>query len=499
MVTPIEPGAMSGRLNSYRFGLRVSEQGTLVSIGDGIARIKGLPSAAMDEILYFEDGSQAMVFSLETDMVGAILLEQSPALTAGAVALLSGRRLSIPVGDELLGRVVDPLGSPLDGGVAPELFATRELDVLSPPIVARERVNEPLYTGNKIVDTLIPVGKGQRQLLVGDNGLGKSAFAMDAVIHQAGRGVRCVYVLIGQKRSTVVGTIETLRQNGAMEHTTVVVAEATATPGLKYLAPYAGCAIAEGWMARGADTLIVYDDLTTHAQAYRELSLLLRRPPGREAYPGDIFYLHSRLLERSTHLSHQHGGGSMTALPIVETMEGEIAAYIPTNLISITDGQVYFDAELFASGNLPAIDVTRSVSRIGGKAQHERIKTEAGRMKLDYLQFLELEVFTRFGARLEPAQEARLKRGRVLRALLKQERLAPLAIETHLAWLIGFNESLFDGCTAEQAAVAFDRLNHGVRESGLTLDDSREEWVHAVRNWLRFLSRKSAQLDTSAA
>jgi len=497
MAMQTEPGTAGTWLNSYRFGLRVTEQGTIISIGDGIARIKGLPSAAMDEIVHFEDGSQAMVFSLETDMVGAILLEQSPALTAGAAALLSGRRLSINVGDELLGRVVDPLGSPLDGGAAPDLPISRELDVLSPPIVDRDLVNEPLYTGNKIVDTLIPIGKGQRQLLIGDNGLGKSAFAIDAVIHQARGGVRCVYVLIGQKRSTVVSTIELLRQHGAMEHTTLVVAEATATPGLKYLAPYAGCAIAEAWMARGADTLIVYDDLTTHAQAYRALSLLLRRPPGREAYPGDIFYLHSRLLERSTHLSHLHGGGSMTALPIVETMEGEIAAYIPTNLISITDGQIYFDADLFASGNLPAIDVTRSVSRIGGKAQHERIKKEAGRMKLDYLQFLELEVFTRFGARLEPAQEARLKRGRVLRELLKQDRLAPLPIETHLAWLIGFNEGLFDTCKAEQIPAAFERLR-AARESRLTLDDGREEWVRSVRSWLQFLSNNSAKQGASA-
>jgi len=481
MATRAENGTAANWLANYRFGLRVTEQGTLVSIGDGVAQIRGLPSAALDEILHFDDHSQALVFSLETDLVGAILLEQSPTLTAGMPAYLSGRRLSIGVGDELLGRVVDPLGSPLDGAPAPQTSARRELDVLSPPIISRDLVNAPLYTGNKIVDTLIPVGKGQRQLLVGDNGLGKSAFAIDAVIHQAGKGVHCVYVLIGQKRSTVASTIETLREHGAMEHTTMVVAEATATPGLKYLAPYAGCAIAEGWMTRGADTLIIYDDLTTHAQAYRALSLLLRRPPGREAYPGDIFYLHSRLLERSTHLSHQQGGGSMTALPIVETMEGEIASYIPTNLISITDGQIYFDGDLFASGNLPAIDVTRSVSRIGGKAQHERIKNEAARVKLDYLQFLELEVFTRFGARLEPAQEKRLKRGRVLRELLKQDRLSPFAIEIHLAWLIGFN-------SAEQVSAAFERLSDAVRQSRLRLDDSRNEWVQAVHGWLSFLS-----------
>jgi F-type H+-transporting ATPase subunit alpha len=470
---------------NYRFALRVTEQGTIMSIGDGIARIKGLPSAAMDEILVFEDGSRAMVFSLESDMVGAILLEQSGALTAGMAAYLSGRRLSIGIGDDLLGRVVDPLGTPLDAGVLPVLSARGELDVLSPPIIARDLVNVPLYTGNKIVDTLIPIGKGQRQLLVGDNGLGKSALAIDTVVHQRHTGVRCVVVLVGQKRSTVVSTIETLRNNGAMEHTTIVVAEATATPGLKYLAPYAGCAIAEGWMAQGADTLIVYDDLTAHAQAYRELSLLLRRPPGREAYPGDIFYLHSRLLERSTHLSHKHGGGSMTALPIVETMEGEIASYIPTNLISITDGQIYFDADLFAAGNLPAIDVTRSVSRIGGKAQHERIKKEAGRMKLDYLQFLELEVFTRFGARLEESQQTKLKRGRVLRELLKQDRLAPLPIQTHLAWLIAFNEGLLDALDPPRIRAALDTLAREVRDSNLTLDDPRETWMQAITTWIQ--------------
>ncbi len=357
-------------LEYYRFGLRVTERGTILSIGDGIAHISGLPSASMDEILQFEDGSRAVVFSLEEDFISAVLLEDGPALTAGAGAYLSGHRLSIPTGDELIGRVIDPLGMPLDGGPAPDCAWQGDLEAQSPRIVAREFVEEPLYTGNKIVDTLIPIGKGQRQLLIGDNGLGKSSFALDTVINQKGKNVSCVYVLIGQKRSTVVSTVETLREAGALEHCTVVVAEATTTPGLKYLAPFAGCAVAEAWMAQGKDTLIVYDDLTTHAQAYRELSLLLRRPPGREAYPGDIFYLHSRLLERSAHLAATQGGGSMTALPIVETREGEIAAYIPTNLISITDGQIYFDASLFAGGFLPAIDVRTSVSRIGGKAQH---------------------------------------------------------------------------------------------------------------------------------
>jgi F-type H+/Na+-transporting ATPase subunit alpha len=471
-------------LRGYRFGLHVTERGTVVSVGDGIARISGLPSAAMDELIHCDDGSRALVFALDEESVGAILLARSDTLRAGAPAYLSGRRLSIAVGDALCGRVIDPLGNALDGSPPPECLQRNDLDVLSPPITARDFVNAPLYTGNKIVDTLIPIGKGQRQLLIGDNALGKSSLAVDTVINQKGKSVLCVYVLIGQKRSSVVSTIETLRAADALGHTVVVVAEAT-TPGLMYLAPFAGCAVAEFWMAQGRDTLVVYDDLTAHAQAYRELSLLLRRPPGREAYPGDIFYLHSRLLERSTRLAATHGGGSMTALPIVETKEGEIAAYIPTNLISITDGQIYFDANLFAAGFLPAIDVTRSVSRIGGKAQHTRIKTEAGRMKLDYLQFLELEVFTRFGARLEASMEERIKRGRVLRELLKQDRLDPLPIEFQMAWLLAYNAGKFDTLQPEEMRTALQRLGRGVREGAVHLEDSRDKWAQAVNDWLR--------------
>jgi len=475
----------AGWLRGYRFGLRVGEQGTVVAVGDGIAWIEGLPSAAMDEILDLEDGSRAMVFQLETHVVGAILLEQTSRLTAGTIVHLSGRRMGIQTGDALIGRVIDPLGNPLDGLDRPECSASGPLDILSPPITARDFVHKPLYTGSKIVDTLIPIGKGQRQLIIGDNGLGKSALAIDAVINQRGRGVCCVYVMIGQKRSSVVDTIEILRQYGALDHTALVVAEATSLPGLKFLAPFAGCAVAEHWMWQGKDTLVIYDDLTTHAEAYRELSLLLRRPPGREAYPGDIFFLHSRLLERSTCLAPAHGGGSMTALPIVETKEGEIAAYIPTNLISITDGQIYLDKRLFASGILPAIDVTKSVSRVGGKGQHQRIKEKAGRMKLDYLQFLELEVFTRFGSRLEASMEAKIARGRVLRELLKQDRLSPLPIEFHLAWLTGFNYGLFDKVPAESIPAVLEHLAARVREGALTLETSEEEWTDAVGHWLR--------------
>lgn len=471
-------------LRGYRFGLRVDEQGTVVSVGDGIAWIEGLPSAAMDEILDLDDGSQAMVFQLESHVVGAILLEQTSSLTAGTVAHLSGRRMGIPTGDALIGRVVDPLGNPLDGLERPDCSARGPLDILSPPITARDVVHDPLYTGSKIVDTLIPVGKGQRQLIVGDNGLGKSALAIDAVINQRGRDVSCVYVMVGQKRSSVVDTIETLRQYGALDHTALIVAEATSLPGLKFLAPFAGCAVAEYWMGQGKDTLIVYDDLTTHAEAYRELSLLLRRPPGREAYPGDIFFLHSRLLERSTCLAPAQGGGSMTALPIVETKEGEIAAYIPTNLISITDGQIYLDKRLFASGILPAIDVTKSVSRVGGKGQHPRIKEKAGRMKLDYLQFLELEVFTRFGSRLEASMEAKIAQGRVLRELLKQDRLSPFPIEFQLAWLTGFNHGLFDKVAPASIRAVLEHLAARLKEHPLTLEASEDEWTEAVGHWI---------------
>jgi F-type H+-transporting ATPase subunit alpha len=471
-------------LASYRLGLRISEVGRVISVGDGVAWISGLPSAAMDELLHFDDGSTGLVFRLGQERIGVILLYQTDNLTAGTTAHLSGRGLTLAVGDALMGRVIDPLGMPLDGQAAPECRNELPLDILSPPIVQRDFVNKPLYTGNKIVDTLIPIGKGQRQLLIGDDGVGKSALALDTVINQRDKDVHCVYVLVGQKRSTAVDLIETLRYSGALDHTTVVVAEATALPGLKYLAPFAGCAVAEAWMQQGKDTLVVFDDLSTHAQTYRELSLLLHRPPGREAYPGDIFYLHARLLERATCLNVEAGGGTLTALPIVETKEGDIASYIPTNLISITDGQIYFDKELFAAGFLPAIDVTKSVSRIGGAAQQPRIKEEAGHMKLDYLQFLELETFTRFGTRLEPEVERKIRRGRLLREILKQDRLAPQPISLQMAWLVAYNEGLLDGIEIQNVPRTLDQLAARLKDSELRLEDQREQWLAKLREWL---------------
>jgi F-type H+-transporting ATPase subunit alpha len=464
-------------LQGYRPGLRMRELGVVESVGDGIAWIAGLPSAAMDELLRFEDGSLGQVFHLSEGHLGAVLLDQTAALTAGTRVMLSGRVLDMPVGDALLGRVVDPLGHPLDGGEVPQTAQRRRLDVPSPPMRVRDFVTEPLLTGNKIVDTLLPIGRGQRQLLIGDEGTGRSALALDAVLNQQDSGVRCVYVLIGQKRSAVVSTLELLRSQGALSYTTIVVGEASALSGLQYLAPFAGCTLAEAWMHAGHDTLVIYDDLSAHARAYREMSLLLRRPPGREAYPGDIFYLHARLLERATHLAPDAGGGSLTALPIIETQQGEIASYIPTNLISITDGQIYFDAGLFASGFRPAIDIALSVSRIGGKAQHPRIREAAGSIKLEYLQFLELEMFTRFGARLEPAMQARLKRGQVLRELLKQERFAQVSAAGHLAWLLAFNRGLLDEVPPSRVDKVLTQLLTAVPSSGLDLRSSDEDWL----------------------
>lgn len=472
------------RLADWRPTLRIAESGVIDALGDGIAWVSGLPSAAMEELIGFADGSVGLSFQLAADRIGCILLRQGPALGAGVAATLTGQRLRIGVGDALLGRVVDPLGAPLDGGPPPATTDTRLVDAPAPPILARDFVRRPLHTGNLVMDALLPIGKGQRQLLIGDNGTGKSALALDTVLNQRGRGVRCIYVLVGQKRAAVVATLEALRRHDALAYTTVVVAEATALPGMKYLAPYAGTAIAEHFMARGQDALVVHDDLSTHARAYRELSLLLRRPPGREAYPGDVFFLHARLLERATCLAPAEGGGSLTALALVETEQGDVAAYIPTNLISISDGQVILDQALYARGQLPAIDVARSVSRIGGKAQDRTMRAEAARMKLDYLQFLELEVFTRFGSRLEPGMERSIARGRVLREVLKQPRLAPMAIETQLAILVAFNLGLLDGLDGVALGERLDRLRAFAARDELSIDAPADLWRERVARWL---------------
>jgi len=470
-------------LDDYQLDLRLVEQGTVVSVGDGIAWIDGLPSAAMDELLNFADGSLGQVFHLGARMLGAVLLIETENLTAGTLVLLGGRRVSVPVGKELLGRVIDPLGHPLDGQPPPRCHSRRNLEGPSPSIIERDFVKRPLYTGIRLIDSLLPIGKGQRQLIIGDEGLGRSSIALDTVINQRGKGVTCIYVVIGQKRSEVINIIELLREYGALEYTTVVVGEASALPGLKYLAPYAGCAIGEQWMRQGRDCLVIYDDLSRHARVYRELSLLLRRPPGREAYPGDIFYLHARLLERATCLAPEHGGGSLTALPIVETQQGEISSYIPTNLISITDGQIYLDQGLFDTGTRPAIDVGKSVSRIGGKAQHPQIKRQAARIKLDYLQFQELEAFTRFGARLEAEMQTKLQRGCILREMLKQDRFRQSSETKLLVWLIVYNSGLLDEVAPGRVRRRLEKLNHAIQHSELSLETPLEQWQAQVEQW----------------
>jgi len=464
-------------------GLVIEEVGTVIGVADSIAWLQGLPSVPVGEVLRSADGSRAWVFQLDERLAGCILLDQTEQMEAGLRMRRSGKRLALECGDALLGRVIDPLGRPLDGLAAAQSTGQRPLEARSPPIIDRDAVTRPLYTGNTVIDTLLPIGRGQRELLIGDEGTGKSAIALDAIIHQRGQGVRCVLVLIGQRRAEVAETMRLLAEHGAMAHTTIVVAEAGTLPGLQYLAPFAGCALAEAWMNAGCDTLIVYDDLGKHAQAYRELSLLLRRPPGREAYPGDIFYLHSRLLERSTQLSAGRGGGSMTALPIVPTQLGEVASYIPTNLISITDGQVYLSSKLVASGMFPAIDVGTSVSRIGGKAQDPAIARECKRLRLDYLQFLELELFTRFGARLDEQMTGRIRRGHLLQALFRQGRLAPRPVAYQMAWLVALNEGWLDPVGPEAVPALLDRFNARL-DQALPLDAPRSQWIAVVRAWM---------------
>ena len=440
----------SNKDKSYYLQSRIEEVGRVVSIGDGITWVSGLPSVCMDEVLQIEDGSEALVFQLSKSLVGAILIASTDALRSGLRVTRKGELLKIPVGDEMLGRIIDPMGRPLDDGSPIKTNQRRSIDAQSPPIIDRDFVNRPLYTGNKMIDTMIPIGKGQRQLLIGDNGLGKTSLALDMVLNQREEDVYCVYVLIAQSRSSVLNIINSLKSFDALSYCCIVVAEASSLPGMRFLAPFSGCAVAEYWMHRGKDALLILDDLTMHAHSYRELSLLLRRSPGREAFPPDIFYLHSRLLERASCLNADLGGGSLTAIPIIETKEGELASYIPTNLISITDGQIYFDEQLFSSGFLPAIDLTRSVSRVGGNAQHPLLKKEASKLRLSYLQFLELESFTRFGGKFDEKTALSIQRGKILRRVLIQNRFQTHTLGYHLLWTIAFNEQRLDHLSAEE-------------------------------------------------
>jgi F-type H+/Na+-transporting ATPase subunit alpha len=434
--------------------LQPHEVGHIISIAAGIAKVSGLPGVGFEEVLKFPGGIEGIAFNVDEDEIGVVLLGDYWQLHAGDPVERGGHVVDVPVGESLLGRVIDPTGRPLDE-LGP-LPAGERLPVERPaaPIMDRAPVTVPLQTGIKVIDALIPVGRGQRELILGDRQTGKTAIALDTILNQRDKNVICVYCAIGQRASGVAKVIAALREQGALAYTVVVVTEGNDPPGLAYIAPYAATSIAEHFMEQGRDVLVVYDDLTHHARAYRELSLLLRRPPGREAFPGDIFYIHSRLLERSTHLRPELGGGSLTALPIIETEAQDISAYIPTNLISITDGQIYLSPNLFELGVLPAVDVAKSVSRVGGKAQRAAYRAVAGDLKLAYAQFEELETFSRFGARLDDATRQLIEHGRRIRACLKQHEFSPMPMPVQITVLLALTAGLFDRVPLERMGEA---------------------------------------------
>jgi F-type H+/Na+-transporting ATPase subunit alpha len=436
-------------LEGFTPGVAGEEVGRIRDIGDGIANVTGLPNVAVNEILEFEGGVNGLALNLEEDAIGAVLLGEVGGLEEGQLVRSTGQILSVPVGDGLLGRVVDPLGRPIDGLGPLGSVEERRVEIQAPGIVDRQPVKQPLQTGIKAVDSMIPIGRGQRELIIGDRKTGKTTVAIDTVINQRGQGVKCIYVAVGQKGSTVAQTVETLRAFGAMDYTVVVNSPASDPAPYKYLAPYAGCAMGQHWMDHGEDALIIYDDLSKQAEAYRTLSLLLRRPPGREAYPGDVFYLHSRLLERAAKLSDELGAGSLTALPIVETKEGDISAYIPTNVISITDGQIFFETDLFYSGIRPAINVGQSVSRVGGAAQIKAMKNVSGSLKIDLAQFRELQAFATFGSELDRVSRNQLDRGARLTEVLKQPQNSPMPVEEEVVSIYAGTHGFLDDLAVE--------------------------------------------------
>ncbi|MDQ2826399.1 MAG: F0F1 ATP synthase subunit alpha [Actinomycetota bacterium] len=471
-------------LESYTPSLERQQVGHIIEVGDGIARISGLPNTSVNELLEFEGGTLGLALNLDEESIGAVVLGEMGHIEDGQAVSATGRILSVPVGDGLLGRVVDPLGKPLDGKGAINTTETRRLEVQAPGVVDRQPVKEPLQTGIKSIDAMTPVGRGQRELIIGDRKTGKTAVAIDTIINQKGQGVKCIYVAIGQKNSTVAEVVGALEEYGAMEYTVVVNAPAGEPAPFKYLAPYSGAAMGVHWMEQGDAALVVYDDLSKQAEAYRQLSLLLRRPPGREAYPGDVFYLHSRLLERSAKLSKELGGGSLTALPIIETKEGDVSAYIPTNVISITDGQIYLQTDLFRSGVRPAVDVGISVSRVGGSAQIKAMKSVAGTLKLDLAQFRELEAFASFGSELDKLSQAQLDRGYKLTELLKQGLHAPLKVEEQVVSIYAGTKGYLDDIPTsdvsryeaellEEFRSRYSDLMNEIRDSGKLPDDDK--------------------------
>jgi F-type H+-transporting ATPase subunit alpha len=442
--------ALRRHVADYVPSVGAEQIGRIVEVGDGIARVSGLPNAAVNELLEFEDGTLGLALNLDEDTIGAVVLGEVDTLQEEQAVKATGRILSVPVGDALLGRVVNALGEPLDGKGPVVTETTRRMEVQAPGIVGRQPVSEPLQTGIKAIDAMTPIGRGQRELIIGDRKTGKTTIAVDTILNQRDTGVKCIYVAVGQKNSSVAQTVSTLESHGALDYTVVVVASAGDPAPYKYLAPYAGCAMGQHWMESGEAALIVYDDLSKQAEAYRQISLLLRRPPGREAYPGDVFYLHSRLLERAAKLSEALGGGSLTALPIIETKAGDISAYIPTNVISITDGQVFLESDLFYAGVRPAINVGNSVSRVGGAAQLRAMRSVSGTLKLDLAQFRELEAFATFGSELDRISQAQLDRGYRLTELLKQPQNEPIPVEEQVIVIYAGTHGWADSVPVEQ-------------------------------------------------
>ena len=475
------------QISDYDKSVSVSNVGTVLQIGDGIARVYGLQQVMAGELVQFEDGTEGIALNLEDDNVGVVLMGEGRGIQEGSTVKATGKIAAVPVGDSLLGRVVNSLGQAIDGKGDIETSETRLIESMAPGIIQRKSVHEPMQTGITAIDAMIPIGRGQRELIIGDRQTGKTAIAIDTILNQKGEDVVCVYVAVGQKAASVANVVEVLRERGALDYTVVVAASASEAAALQYLAPYTGAAIAESFMYKGKATLVVYDDLTKQAQAYRQMSLLLRRPPGREAYPGDVFYCHSRLLERAAKLSDAMGKGSMTALPIIETQAGDVSAYIPTNVISITDGQVFLSSDLFNSGLRPAINVGISVSRVGGAAQTKAIKKIAGTLKLELAQFDELAAFSQFASDLDAATQKQLARGKRLRELLKQPQFSPLILAEQVAVVYAGVKGLID-------EVPVELVSQFTRELREYLKSNKPEFISKVQTEKQLSEEAEAML-----
>lgn len=482
------------QIKRYAGELEVSEVGTVIQVADGIARVHGLEKAMMNELLEFPGGVFGMVLNLEEDNVGAVLLGAEKNINEGDTVKTTGRVVEVPVGDAMLGRVVNSLGQPIDGKGPIQTDKYRQIERVASGVITRKSVDTPLQTGIKAIDSMIPIGRGQRELIIGDRQTGKTAIAVDTIINQKGQGVKCIYVAIGQKASTVASIVKTLEEYNAMAYTTVVAATASEMAPIQYIAPYSGCAIGEEWMENGEDVLVIYDDLSKHAVAYRTLSLLLRRPPGREAYPGDVFYLHSRLLERAARMSEEYGGGSLTALPIIETQAGDVSAYIPTNVISITDGQIYLETEMFNAGFRPAVNAGLSVSRVGGAAQIKAMKKISAPIRTELAQYRELAAFAQFGSELDADTKEKLAQGERLKEILKQPQYQPMPVEYQVIIIfVAVNKYLLDVPVAkvvdfekeffEYLKTNYPEIPDSIKDTRVVSDEAEEKLRKAITDF----------------